>query len=952
MKRFLRAFSVAALFTLLSATPAMAAFGFEDADLTFTDENGDVDTRAGVHPFAVTTEFDVNTVIDAEKGEIPEGTFRDIIVELPPGFAGTPTPGDRCSTVEFLEVIDEYSSCPDSSAIGVTFSRASLQPGPDSFLYSPVYNLEPPPGVAAKFGFIALAIPVTIEVGVNETPPHNVIASVTSISQAAYFYGSRLTLWGVPADPAHDPIRGQCVDIGGGTPQEAASRGAPGECSLKGATEKPFITLPRACTGPLTTVLRARSWEDPGTWIEEKAITHDETLGMTGCSLVGFAPEISAQPTTDRAESPSGLDFNLDITDPGLANPDGTAHSDTKKAVVTLPEGVTANPSVAEGLATCSMGNLENERVDSEPGEGCPQASKLGTVEVESPLLEGKILEGALFIAQQDDPATTEPGRENPFDSLLALHMVIKDPGLGILVKLSGKVEPDPETGQLTTTFDEIPQLPVSHFRLHFREGGRSPLITPPGCGSFTTEASLTPWANPGNTLVKSSTFQITRGVGGGPCPPAGTPPFAPGFEAGSLNNNAGSHTPFYMRITRADGEQDMTRFSSTLPPGLLGKLAGVDKCSDAAIASAKTRRGRVEIADPSCPVNSQIGRVLAGAGVGSQLTYVGGKAYLAGPYNGAPLSVVVITPAVAGPFDVGTVVVRVALKLDPKTAEVQADGAASDPIPHILAGIPLKVRDLRVYIDRPNFVLNPTSCDPSQVRATLWGGGSQVFSSADDVPVPLAARFQAANCSRLGFKPRLSISLKGGTKRGGHPALRAVLQPRPGDANLSKAVVRLPRSAFLDQGHIRTVCTRVQFAADNCPKGSAYGHVRAFSPLLDEPLEGFAYLRSSNNLLPDLVFDLKGIVDIEASARIDSIEGGIRATFAGIPDAPVSKVVVDMQGGKKGLIVNSRNLCDGPSHARVGFDAQNGKELDLKPLVKPKNCSKRAPKKQKRNQR
>jgi hypothetical protein len=317
----------------------------------------------------------------------------------------------------------------------------------------------------------------------------------------------------------------------------------------------------------------------------------------------------------------------------------------------------------------------------------------------------------------------------------------------------------------------------------------------------------------------------------------------------------------------------------------------------------------------------------------------VGGSLYLAGPINGDPLSVVSITPALAGPFDAGTVVVRVALKLNPKTAEVEADGSKSDPIPHILKGIPLNVRDLRVYADRPNFTLNATSCKASKAKATLFGSFIEALNPADDVPVGLATRYQAANCAALGFKPKLSIKLKGGTKRGGHPALTAVLKPRPGDANLSEAVVTLPHSAFLDQAHIRTICTRVQFAAAGgngagCPKGSIYGQVKAFSPLLDEPLVGPAYLRSSNHNLPDLVYALHGIVDFEASARIDSIHGGIRASFEAIPDAPISKAVIEMQGGKKGLIINSRNLCAAKNRANLELSGQNGKAYDFKPVV------------------
>jgi hypothetical protein len=282
-------------------------------------------------------------------------------------------------------------------------------------------------------------------------------------------------------------------------------------------------------------------------------------------------------------------------------------------------------------------------------------------------------------------------------------------------------------------------------------------------------------------------------------------------------------------------------------------------------------------------------------------------------------------------------------LTLNPVTAEVEVDGAASDPIPHILKGIILKVRDLRAYVDRPEFIVNPTSCDPTTAKATLFGSFLDVFSPADDVPAALSTRYQAANCLNLGFKPRLSLNLRGGTKRGDHPGLKAVLRARPGDANIGGAQVTLPRSAFLDQAHIRTICTRVQYAAEECPKGSIYGHAKAITPLLDEPIEGPVFLRSSVHKLPDLVIGLKGLVDVDISSRIDSFRGGIRNTFDVVPDAPVTEFVLTLQGGKKGLIVNSRDLCEGKtSRADVRFRAQSGKVRALRPQMKPRCGGKR----------
>ena len=928
MKRLIACLSISCLAMLGAAAPASASFGLKDLDVTFTDEAGAPVSQAGAHPFAMSTNIDINTKPEPafpEIGVIPDGEAKDLTVHLIEGFGGNPSVAPPCSTVDFIE-----RRCARSAIVGMV---RLVVGDPNTIEVVPVYNLTPPPGRVAKLGFIALGVPVPIEASLEPQPPYDVYAEVTNIPNLVMFYSSRLTLWGVPAAKAHD------AEVGG----ESAN-----------VAEVPFITLPRACEGPLQTVFEATSWQ--GDFFSEAVPTHDDSeppqpRGFTDCGRLAFSPQAEAKPSTEQAESPSGLEFNLDVEDQGLSNPDGIAASDIKKAKVILPEGMTLNPSIAEGLATCSKQGYEAESIASEPGQGCPQASKVGTVEAETPVLPGTVLKGSLFVAAQDDPATAQPGAENPFDSLIALYMVIKEPERGILVKLAGKVEPNPTSGQIETTFgeagNELPQQPLSHVRIHLREGGRSPLITPASCDAdpstpaqdpYEIKTIFTPWANPQNPLTTTSQFTITHGVADRPCP-TGTPPFDPGFSAGTLNNDAKSYSPFDMRITRRDGDQDLTKFSALLPPGVIGKLAGIAKCPDAQIEAARHHSGRAELAQPSCPQGSQIGDTEAGAGVGSQLTYVPGHIYLAGPYKGDPLSVVAITPAVAGPFDVGTVVVRVALSIDPDTAEVKADGSASDPIPHILKGIVLKVRDLRVNVDRQNFILNPTDCSPFQSTATLFGSNANVFDPADDVPVTRTARFQAANCASLGFKPAFKMSLTGGTRRGAHPAFRALVTPRAQDANFAKAVVTLPHSAFLDQAHIRTICTRVQFAAKACPPGSVYGHATVLTPLLDEPLEGPVYLRSSNHNLPDLVLALHGIVDINAVGRIDSKNGGIRTSFETIPDAPFSKLILDLPGGNKGLIVNSRNLCAATNKTKVSLSAQSGKPDQLSPPLKATAC-------------
>ena len=919
------AVSLAALAACLTAAaPAQAEFGLSSFDVTFSNSQGGAELRAGAHPAALTTSLEAITEPGPE-GPLPTELLKNLNVFQIPGLAGDLTATPRCSTLDFFVKASEGNGnatrCANSTAVGLArVSVTEAGQGVASWTV-PVYNLLPAPGKVARLGFIVELVPVTIDIALSADFPHQPVAEVSNVTQVLEFIGTEFTVWGVPADPIHDKERGTCLDTGKSCPA--------------GVPPRPFLTMPRSCEGPLATEWEADSWLHPGEWVGGSSLTHDEAIppnprGMSGCGKLAFNPSTKALPSSASAESASGLDFEIDVADEGLKNPEGIAKADISAVRLALPTGVTANPSAAEGLGVCAKAQFEAESLES---RSCPDAAKLGTIEAETPLLEEHPVKGSLYLAQQDDPSTGAKGAENPFDSLLALYMIVRDEELGIFIKLPVEVEPDPESGQLISTVTGIPPFPLSHVNVHMRSGPRAPLITPPTCGAYATEATLTP-SSGAAPLKSTSTFTIDSGPGGGPCPAAGAPPFDPGFEAGSRSNTAGRYSPFSMRLTRKDGEGELTRFSATLPPGVVGKIAGVGKCADSAIEAAKSKTGRQEQAAPSCPASSKVGDIIAGAGVGAALTYVPGSLYLSGPYNGAPLSVAAIVPAVAGPFDVGAVVTRVALDLNPRTAEVEVDGSRSDPIPHILEGLPLVVRDIRVDTDRPDFTLNPTSCAKESTRAQIFGSGADLFSAADDTLAAPSSPFQASSCASLGLSPKLAFKLKGGTRRGDHPAFRATYTPRPGDANLEDLTVRLPRSAFLDQGHIRTICTRVQFAADACPPAARYGYIKAFTPLLDEPLQGPVWLRSSDHNLPDLVFDLRGLVDVEVATRIDSKGGGIRASIEGAPDAPLSKVLLTMQGGKKGLIVNSRNLCAKRSKANVRFAGHNGRALGAKPVM------------------
>jgi hypothetical protein len=644
---------------------------------------------------------------------------------------------------------------------------------------------------------------------------------------------------------------------------------------------------------------------------------------LEGCGGIGFAPRASGQLISRRASSPTGFRLLLDNDQSGLTTPPGRVVSQPRRAKVSLPQGVTINPSLAAGLGFCTPGGYAQETSAAVPGQGCPNDSKIGEFRLHSPLFE-RTIEGAIFLAQPDDAETTEPAAENPFDSLLGLYLVAQEPDRGILVKVPGMLEPDPVDGHLTATFDELPQLPYTQLEVKFREGQRAPLVTPANCGVATTRVELTPWLGGLGTVSAGTESPIDAGVEGSACP-EGTARFSPTATAGSVNSNVASYTPFYLRLTRTDGEQEITSYSAVLPKGITGRLAGVPFCPDAAIAAARGRSGVKETSDPSCPAPSQIGRTVSGYGVGQALAYSSGRIYMAGPYHGSPLSIVTINAATLGPFDLGTIVIRSAFDVNPLTAQLRIDSRGSDPIPHILRGIPLHLRDVRVFIDRAQFTRNPSSCEPSEVVSTLTGSGASFGDSTDDSTAVLRNHFQLLNCRTLGFRPQLGLRLRGGTRRDDYPSLRATFAAKPGDSNLKSIAVTTPHALFLAQNHIRGVCTQKQFAVDACPAASVYGKAVAYTPLFDEPLRGPIYLRSSSHRLPDLVASLSsGAVRIVLEGRIGPAKGGIRTGFQDLPDAEISRFVLQMYGGKRGLLVNSTNICSFVPSATVKALGQN----------------------------
>jgi hypothetical protein len=951
--------------------PGAPPFGAEQYELRPEAEGGALDPRAGAHPYQLTATFNLNqnaderTAAEREAGQHeiyarPPATPRNLHFRLPPGQLGNATVMPKCSAADFTTFLPGSANlCPPDTVIGVailTINEPLHVPG--ATFPVPLFNLEPAFGEPARFGFELVGSPVILDTAVRSGPGEDYGVTVTSANttQLVNFISSTITFWGTPGDPSHDNARGWgCLspNYPGRFANEAGLH-----CEPESQQKPPsFLTLPTDCASPFATTVEGDSWTDPTHPTRRflEPLVGANPFSLIGCNQLPFAPTVHSEPTSNAATSPTGLGFEINFEDEGLlsSKPGARAQSQMKKAVVSLPEGFTTNPSVAEGLKACSEAEYESSSLDG--SQGCSQESKVGEVEIQSPLVEPTV-HGSIYVAKQ---------KGNPYGNLLTLYMVARNPEIGVIIKQAFKVTPNPVTGQLTTEVDNVPQLPFSHFKLFFRPGQRAPLVTPPACGPYTVKALMYPWSNPSAPVERTSSFQITSGPEDQGCPGGGVPPFHPVLQAGSENPTAGAYSPFYTDITRKDSEQEITRFSIKLPTGMIAKLKGVSECSDAQVALAKSREveggGTVEQANPACPANSEVGHTDVGTGVGNVLAYAPGKLYLAGPYHGSPISLVSVTAAKVGPFDLGTVVVRFALDVNHETAEVSVDGANSDPIPHIVDGIPVHLRDIQAFVDRPNFTLNPTSCAKKSTAATVLGSGANFASSSDDVPVTVSSPFQVASCASLGFAPKLALNLVGKkTHRGALPAFKAVLTyPKGGAyANIAKAQVTLPKSEFLEQGHLKNVCTRKVFETganpgENCPKNSIYGKARAVTPLLDQPLEGPVYLRTGyGTKLPELAAALNGPqISITLAGKIDSVhkkgsEGSqIRNTFSVVPDAPVERFTLELKGGKKGLLVNSTDVCKGTHKALAAFTGQNGKLDEYEPALKAQ-CSKSGGKK------
>lgn len=908
-----------------------AGFGFLPGAAGFdaaVKADGDAATLAGSHPFQLSFAIGLNKAgeFEGQPGAVfPDGDLRNLRLDVPTGLIVNPKAMAVCRQAQFQTPrLSPYGptrsgeSCPDETQVGTVSVQTSA--GERTF---GLFNLNPAPGAVARFGFSPYGAPIAIDVrlAAGTDGSYDLVLSAENIPQLLGIHGLALNLWGVPWAASHNGERGHCLNEAEPTfPWAKCSVGDPGAYPPRA-----YLSLPPSCSGALSFTATATSWQRPGA-VTRTAVnrTNAGQPAEMRCEYLQFNPETVAHLDSTKASSASGFVFRLDVDHKRLADPEYTNSTPPQTATIELPDGTTLNPSVGSGLGVCAPAQFAAETATNGQGNGCPNDSKLGFLRVRSPLFDD-VMTGSVYLAKPDDPGTTAPGAENPFDGLITIYLVAKAPQRGVMVKLAGRLVPDPADGTLTAVFDSLPQIPYTELEIGFRSGQRSFLITPPRCGYVPTRTNIVPWGSGLPHSALSYTL-LKTGIGGGPCP-SGTPPFEPKVSSGAVNSNVNAFTPYFVNITRQDTEQEITSYSLELPKGVTGKLAGVARCSEAAIAAARGRRGSVEAANPSCPAASQVGRTLTGYGIGSALTYSEGKVYLAGPYNGAPLSLVTVNPATIGPFDLGTIVIRSAFQIDERTAQLRIDSSASDPIPHILDGVVLHLRDIRVYVDRPEFTHNPSSCEPSRLTSVVTGSGADTGNRGDDSVATPSNHFQLLNCRILGFQPRLGVRLRGGTKRGDYPQLRVTFAARgPNDSNLKDIAVIIPRQQFLAQEHIRTICTRVQFAARACPATSVYGSAVAHTPMLDQPLRGKVHLRSSSGALPDLVADLhSGDIHIVLVGQIGpGKKGGIRAFFSDLPDQPIDRFTMTLFGGKRGLLVNSADICRNPPVSNVKAIGQN----------------------------
>jgi hypothetical protein len=881
-------------------------FTILESEAMFRNPAGEPETQAGGHPAGLSADFVISSNRRGNASNHqpePVEDAKQIVTEFPAGLVGDARAAPACPVAEASGKVEENVDCPADTAIG-TLSW-SLPNGTETYLE--IYNIVPEHGYPAEFGVFYPGLQRTIFlyaslVGSGANARVRVISGPQVDLKALTFSAITFTFFGDPNAYNDAPLSHQA-----------------------------FFTMPSDCDAPpMHTTFYVDSWEHPGRFeadgqpdLSEPNWKRSEApmLPVTGCEKLQFAPTLSVSPTSHAPSTPTGLVTDVEV--PQNEDPEGLATPPVKTTTVALPAGLAVSPSSANGLEACSDAEIALEA----PGPGsCPAASSIGEVTLKTPLL-GEPLTGKVYLGTPEcDPCSNEAAADG---RMLRLYIDATSERYGVSIKLVGHVTANPRTGQLTATFEETPQQPFSNLEVKFREGPRAPLVTPATCGEYETNATLTPWSAPATpSRTSTSSFTIEGCTGD---------PFAPAFATFDQNPQAGAYSPLDVELGRTDDEQHLHAFNAVLPVGVLAKLSGVPECGGGEIAAAQANAGE-------CPASSEIGTVSVLAGPGTAPLEVRGRVYLTGPYNGGPFGAVVVVPAVAGPFNLGNVVVRASIRIDPTTTQVEI---ASDPFPTIIDGVPTDIRSVNVDVDRPGFTLNATNCAPMAVTGTATG--------VEGASAPLSSRFQVGGCTGLAFKPVLSAATAGRASKASGASLDVKVSypvgPIGSYANIKSVKVDLPKQLPARLSTLQKACVAKVFEANpaSCPSTSNVGTATATTPLLSVPLSGPAYLVShGGEAFPDLEIVLQGEgVTLVLDGNTLIKKGITSSTFRAIPDAPVSGFELKLPTGKYSILSSNVpesakfSLCGQSLSMPTAITAQNGAVIKQTTKIAVTGCPK-----------